>query len=397
LPDVAPQGPPRIVVVGASAGGLRSMERMLRRFPADFPCPILVVIHLDPHHVSTAAQLLQRSTALRVKEADEGELPRASTVYLARPDHHLEIRAGKIHLARSARVHFSRPSVDQLFVSAAVAYGPGTIGIVLSGSGTDGSNGLARIKAEGGVAIVEDAATAEHAAMPQAAAAAASIDAVLAPEDIPRFLNKAIASGTMMDKNWEHLLRLLKLRTRTDFSGYRVTTLRRRLDKRLRSTGSPDLASYVAYVKKHPAELDALHSSFLIKVSSFLRDSAAWTALDRNVVQKLVREAVDGKELRVWSMGCATGEEAYSIAMLFLDAIGDRQKVQLKVFATDVDDHALAVARAGAYLPAQAKIGSSGTWSRRPACGAPARRFGGTSSSAATTSCGTLRCPAWTS
>jgi two-component system CheB/CheR fusion protein len=340
-----------VVALGASAGGLESLGRLLEGLPKGFPAPVLVAMHLDPHHRSQAVPLLQQRTSLRVLVAQAGVPIAPGTVYVAPPDHHLELRGGKIRLTHAARVSYSRPSVDVLFASVAADYGPAAIVVVLSGTGSDGAAGLAAVKARGGLAIAEDASTAAFDGMPGAAERTGLLDAILPVGQIPAFLARAAAHRVIVtERQWLHMLKLLEARTGARFARYRSSTLHRRLQQRLATRGCRTMAAYLRILETDGAELDRLHSAFLIKVSSFTRDPASWKSLAREI-PSLAAKRPDG--LRAWSAGCATGEEAYTLAILLARSLGIGPALPWKVFATDLDDGALKIARLGRYTSDQ--------------------------------------------
>lgn len=344
--------PPGVVALGASAGGLESLGRLLEGLPEGFPAPILVALHLDPHHRSQAVPLLQRRTRLRVEAARPGVHAEAGVVYVAPPDHHLELQAGKLRLTHAPRVNHARPSIDLLFASIAADAGPAAVVAVLSGAGSDGAAGVAAVKARGGVAVAEDAATAAFPAMPEAAGRTGLLDAVLPIGQIPAFLLRVLVRRVAVsERQWTRMLALLEERTGARFSHYRSTTLHRRLQHRLAATGCRTMAAYLRLLERDGAELDRLQAAFLIKVSSFLRDPSAWRALAREIAPLAARRP----RVRAWSAGCATGDEAYSLALLLARALGVGRDARWKVFATDLDDGALRVARAARYSAEQVR------------------------------------------
>ncbi|HUR24443.1 MAG TPA: chemotaxis protein CheB [Candidatus Thermoplasmatota archaeon] len=344
--------PASIVALGASAGGLESLGRVLESLPATFPAPVLVALHLDPHHLSQLVPLLQGRTRLEVRTATSGTRVAAGTVYVAPPDRHLEIRGGQLRLTRTARVSYSRPSVDVLFASVAAAFGPGAIVAVLSGTGRDGAVGVAAVKARGGLAVAEDSSTAGFAGMSTASQETGLLDAVLPVEQIPAFLARAAARRvTVSPPQWRRMLALLHAGTGARFGLYRTTTLHRRLQQRLVARGCRTMDSYLSLLKSDPGELDRLQAAFLIKVSSFTRDPDSWRVLARQV-RALANLRT---QLRGWSAGCATGEEAYTMAVIFARELGFTGATPWKVFATDLDEGALRIARQGRYTADQVR------------------------------------------
>jgi len=339
---------PRIVVVGGSAGGLDSLRTLLRDLPASFALPVVVVLHLDPKSPSNAAALLAGHTLLKVSQAVAGERLSGGHVYLAHPDRHLEVRQGRIHLSRAARVNYSRPSVDRLFRSAAEAYGSAALGIVLSGTGYDGREGVQAIHAAGGACIAEDPTSAAHGGMPEAAIASGVVEAVLPADRMGlHLLQRAMTVRVpVTPAAWKRAATLLCRRFGIDFEGYRPETLRRRMEVRIAATGMPSAAAYVASLPGDDAELERLRSALLVKVSSFIRDPKLWHTLESRVLAPLARRP-GKREVRIWSAGCATGEEAYTLAMLTL--VAAPAGLALRVFATDIDEPSLVRARAGWY------------------------------------------------
>lgn len=340
--------PTPIVALGASAGGLESLGRLLDGLPANFAAPVLVALHLDPHHASQAVQILQQRSLLAVETARSGAIALPGHVYVAPPDRHLEVRAGRLLLSRAPRVSYSRPSVDVLFTSVAAQYGPGAIVAVLSGTGSDGAYGVAAVKAAGGLAVAEAGSTAGFAGMPEAASRTGLVDAVLPVDQIPAFLLRAATRQVPVTRRqWLRMLDLLHRTTGARFARYRSSTLHRRLQQRLTARGAKSMAAYLALLDGEPAEVERLQAAFLIKVSAFTRDPSSWRALARQVRPM----AATRTQVRAWSAGCATGEEAYTLGILLARELGE--DVPWKVFATDLDEGALKLARAGRYTAAQ--------------------------------------------
>jgi two-component system CheB/CheR fusion protein len=344
--------PRSVVALGASAGGLESLGRLLEGLPPGFPAPVLVALHLDPHHRSQVVPLLQQHTRLRVEVARSGARMQAGTVYVAPPDRHLEVRGAQLRLTQAPRVSYSRPSVDVLFASVAAAFGPSAVVAVLSGTGSDGAHGVAAVKARGGLAVAEGVSTAGFAGMPEAAAGTGLLDAVLPVGQIPAFLVRAAARKvTVSERQWQRMLALLQARTGARFSRYRSSTLHRRLQQRLVARGCRSMGAYLRLLEREASEVARLHAAFLIKVSSFARDAGSWKALAR----RLKPLAAARTQVRAWSAGCATGEEAYTLAILLARELGFAG-TPWKVFATDLDEDALRVGRAGRYSDDQVRI-----------------------------------------
>jgi two-component system CheB/CheR fusion protein len=361
-----PAVPRFVVAIGASAGGLEALTRLLSHVGRGLPAAIVVVQHLSASHRSLLTQLLGRETPMQVEEAAPDTEPVAGVVYVAPAKHDLRLADGRFHLTAVDPGAVPHPSVNVFMHSIAQAFGERAVGIILSGTGSDGASGMRAIKAAGGFTFAQDLSTARHPGMPQAAADTGVVDWVLTPEQIAQRLDAVIGSGenppelTARPPHRDAMARLLaavRQQTHIDFSGYRDTTLRRRLARRIAATHCDSFEEYVARATTEPAELDRFAKDVLISVTSFFRDPVAFDALRRILVEMVARKA-HGDELRIWVPGCATGEEAYSIAMLLADAAGATARgLRVQIFATDLDVDALALARRGMYsraaLPAR--------------------------------------------
>lgn len=344
-----------IAGIGASAGGLEAITQLITRLKPDLPCAYVVLQHLSPSYRSMMVEILGRETSLHVKEMEQGDRPEAGVIYVVPANSNALIREGRFSLAMAAPEVVPKPSINQFLISLAAEEGEAAIGIVLSGTGSDGVAGLRAIQAAGGFTLVQRPDSAKYDGMPRAAIEAGVVDHVLTPEEIaakiPRLLElpEAGSEAEAPPDLLQSLLVSLRDRLQFDFSGYKVGTLMRRIRRRQFATGGEDLAAYLRWVERHPEELELLARDILISVTAFFRDREAFTAL-RRVVGDIVARKAPGGEIRVWVAGCATGEEAYSVAMLFADALGDKLlQYRVQIFATDVDDEALNVARRGVY------------------------------------------------
>ncbi len=343
-----------IVGIGASAGGLEAITQLIGRLKSDLPCAYVVLQHLSPSYRSMMVEILARETPLAVKEAAQGEAPRAGTIHVVPANHNAIYKDGRIQLITAPPEVVPKPSINQFFISLAAEEGDAAIGIVLSGTGSDGVAGLRAIQAAGGYTFAQKPETAKYDGMPRAAIEAGVADHVLSPEEIaarlPELLDTAPGEAERLPPDLlERLFAKLREKLNYDFSGYKVGTLMRRIRRREIATGNHDLADYLAWIEEHPQELDHLARDILISVTAFFRDREAFEAL-RRAIFDLVGRKPPGSEIRVWVAGCASGEEAYSIAMLFADALGERlPQYRVQIFATDIDDEALNVARRGLY------------------------------------------------
>lgn len=347
-----------IVAVAASAGGIAAMMRMFADLPSDFPVAVVVVQHIVPSHRSYLASILSRRIVLSVKEAEHGEQICPSTIYIAPPDHHLLVTARHtISLTQSELVHFVRPSADLLFESVAACYKERAIAVLLTGSGSDGAMGVTAIKKMGGTVIVQDSATAEFPGMPNAAIKTGKADLILSLDKIASTLIQLVTSkGHYMNESesdsiFQGLLDYLKHNRGFDFSGYKQQSLIRRVNKRLSVIGLTRFDEYVDYLEVHPEEFANLFNTLIINVTEFFRDQHAWSYLNKEILPHIIANKSDDEYIRIWSAGCASGEEAYSIAILLVQYLGiDVFRQRVKIYATDIDDDALATARQASYV-----------------------------------------------
>ena len=299
-------------------------------------------------------EILARETSLEVKEAGQGDQPMPGVIYVVPSTFNAILKFGRLQLIATSPQVVPKPSINQFLLSLAAEEGQAAIGIVLSGTGSDGVAGLRAIQAAGGFSLAQRPETAKYDGMPRSAIEAGVVDHVMSPEEIANYLPQLLSlpPGDLEDTPpdlLEQLLSQLREKLQFDFSGYKVGTLMRRVRRREVATGNTDLASYLKWVEDNPSELDFLARDIMISVTAFFRDRDAFTALQR-VVNEICAHKGPGSEIRIWTPGCATGEEAYSIAMLFADALGDKLSLyRVQIFATDIDENALNVARRGIY------------------------------------------------
>lgn len=344
-----------IAGIGASAGGLEAITQLISRLRPDVPCAYVVLQHLSPSYRSMMVEILGRETALHIKEMEQGDRPQAGVIYVVPANSNALIKDGRFSLATAAPEVVPKPSINQFLISLAAEEGDAAIGIILSGTGSDGVAGLRAIQAAGGFTLAQLPESAKYDGMPRAAIEAGVVDHVLAPEAIAEQISRLLVlpdpagEGEPPPDLLQNLLVSLRDRLQFDFSGYKTGTLMRRIRRRQFATGGENLAAYLGWVEAHPEELELLARDILISVTAFFRDREAFAALRRAVVDLVGRKSAGG-EIRVWVAGCATGEEAYSIAMLFADALGEKaSQYRVQIFATDVDEEALNVARRGVY------------------------------------------------
>ncbi|MEK9500286.1 chemotaxis protein CheB [Gaopeijia maritima] len=362
--DAPPDQPPRIVGLGASAGGLAATRAFLEALPANPGMAFVLVQHLSPDHDSEMARLLRSATSLPVDEIEDGVEVRPDRVYTIPPGAQLRYEGGRLRLsaAEGTGGHVKAP-IDGLFRSLAAEVGPDAACVVLSGTGTDGTLGLKAVKEAGGLTLVQDPADAEYDGMPRSALGSGLVDIRGSAPELARRLmavrERAGATGLpatpdeLARDESQTLLRLLaQLRARTghDFSGYKRASILRRLDRRMQILGADTLDAYLDLVRASPDELDTLLKNLLISVTNFFRDPDAWMVIEQEVVPALFEGKGPRDSVRVWVPGCATGEEAYTIAILLLEharTLGAAPSIQ--VFATDIDMDALRFAREGVY------------------------------------------------
>ncbi|MDF7815255.1 CheR family methyltransferase [Hymenobacter sp. YC55] len=352
-----------VVGLGASAGGIQALQKFFEHVPEDSHSAYVVILHLSPDHDSQLAQVLQAVTALPVTQVTKKTELAPNHIYVVSPNQHLGLEEGSIVPSPNLHLEERRAPVDIFFRNLADSHGPRALCVILSGTGADGSMGLKRVKERGGVAYVQSPREAEFNEMPRNAIATELIDEVLPVAEIPgriiayrNNLGKEALTEEVVSQAEQHqqalreLFAYLRLRTGHDFSNYKRATLLRRIERRLHVRSLPDLPSYVAYLQQHPEESQALLKDLLISVTNFFRDKKPFHTLEQEVLPALLQAKEAESEVRIWVAGCATGEEAYSLAMLAAErtwGVLDAPKVQL--FATDIDDAALTTAREGLY------------------------------------------------
>ena len=357
------QVPTRIVGLGASAGGLQPLEQFLNHVPTPSGLAYVVVQHLDPTHKAMLAELLQRATPMPVREVTASMRVEPNAVYVISPNTELSVKGGFLRLAEPSEPRGMRLPVDVLFCSLAGDQGPRAVGVVLSGMGSDGTLGLQAIKAQGGLTLAQEPHSAQFDSMPKSAIAARAVDVVALASELPERILRVIGpqphvtapaqgAGDGATGALDSILELLRARNKRDLTLYKPSTLRRRIERRMAIHGVKRMAEYGAFLRENPAELDLLFKELLIGVTSFFRDPEAWDELSSVVLPELLARAGPDRRFRAWVVGCSTGEEAFSLAMLFMEA---RERLAmpatstLQIFATDLNADAIAFARRGRY------------------------------------------------
>ena len=353
-----------IVGIGASAGGLSAFEAFFSGMPVDIEpgMAFVLVQHLAPDHKSILTGLIQRYTRMRVFEVEDGMVVQPNCAYIIPPNRDMAFLNGSLHLMEPSAPRGQRLPIDFFFRSLAQDQHERAICIVLSGTGSDGTLGVRAIKGEGGMVMVQTPDSTEYDGMPRSAIATGLADYQLIPSEMPAQLmayvahafskpSQQSATPTVKTENaMKKIFILLRTQTGHDFSLYKVSTIRRRIERRMAVHQIETIDAYVKYLQLTPVEVDALFRDLLIGVTSFFRDPDAFKALEDRIIPKLFADKSNGKTIRVWTPGCSTGEEAYSIAILLherLEAL--KQGFRLQVFATDIDSQAIATARTGLY------------------------------------------------
>lgn len=346
-----------VVGIGSSAGGLEALQAFVTNLPKDVPAAIIIAQHLAPHAKSMLVELLARHSTIPVSVANNGEKLRGSRIYIVPPNHDIDLNDGRLFLHLAGEETRPKPSVDTLFESLARTWGEQAVGIVLSGTGTDGTQGIQAIQAAGGLTLAQDDFTARYDGMPKSAVESGSVSAILPPDVMARDLvllftehGRKRNQKDSAETEWiNEILELLRQQIGMNFTQYKMPTIRRRIEKHMRAARQASPHEYLTHLKEHPEAIQELSQELLISVTSFFRDGLVFDVL-RKHAEDLISQRQDQAEFRVWVAGCATGEEAYTVAMVLTRAL---QKLgaalRLKVFATDLDQEALIQARSGIY------------------------------------------------
>ena len=346
-----------VVGIGSSAGGLEALQQFLTFLPADTGMAFVVIQHLSPDHRSLLADILGKYTAMPVMEAQDGMHVRKNTVYMLPPKYNMEIEGGVLHLHEYNHQHINHP-IDVFFRSLAKSYENRAVAMILSGTGSDGTNGIRSIKERNGMIIAQSPESAKFDGMPRSAIATGFVDLILNPDSIARemaHISRSMAdAGQRLQLSDGDLLSqvfsILKNVTNVNYSYYKQTTVLRRIERRIVVTHNRNLREYVNYMSNNPEEARLLAKEVLIGVTSFFRDQDYFDILKERVVKDLLRNARTSDQIRIWVAGCSTGEEAYSIAILFAEAMEEMGiRRDIKIFATDLDGDSINVAGRGVY------------------------------------------------
>ncbi len=348
-----------VVAIGASAGGLEAVSQLLGALPADTGMAFVHIQHLDPQHDSLMVELLRGATHMKVVEATDDTALEPNVVYVGPRDRDVSLRRGRLRLTAPAEPPHVRLPIDFFFRAVARDKGERCIGVVLSGTGSDGTLGLRAIKAAGGMTIVQTPKSAKFDGMPRSAIATQQVDFVATPQEIPRILldfehhpytSPADAVAATPAGQLEQIFLLLREQTGHDFSHYKQNTIRRRMERRMAVHHLKRLDDYLRHLQRFPVEVEALFKDLLIGVTNFFRDPEAFKSIEERIVPRLFEQEASQSQLRIWVPGCSTGEEAYSLAILLADqAEQARSARKVCIFATDIDPGAIDIARAALY------------------------------------------------
>jgi len=354
-----------IVGIGTSAGGLEALELFFSHVPKDCGMAFVVIQHLSPTHTGSLPELLQRSTSMKVSQVSGTTKIQPERVYVIPPNKDMSIRKGSLHLQDPDTMtkHGLRLPIDFFLISLAAECAGQSIAVILSGMGSDGTIGMRAVKKRGGLTLAQEPASAKFDSMPRSVIDAGLIDIIAPVAELPaRILDFLSCSAPYLksveglrdeEKNsFDKITTLLKSKTRHDFSLYKPNSLYRRIERRMAIHKIDSLDNYARFIQKNSHEIDLLFKELLIGVTSFFRDPAMWEELSSEVLPKILEEYPGGGLLRAWSCGCSTGEEAYSLAIAFKEAVDQIEQPDgytLQIFATDLDVDAIEKARQGLY------------------------------------------------
>jgi two-component system, chemotaxis family, CheB/CheR fusion protein len=351
------QGLTPVCAIGASAGGIKALQSLFSGLDTDLGLAYVVIVHLAPDHPSHLAEILQSCTKMPIRQVDDSQVLEPNNVYVIAPNRELVIDGNRIKAQEFKEPRGLRAPIDMFFRSVAEARNDG-YAVVLTGAGADGAVGVRKVAEAGGLVLVQDPREAEFPMMPRSAIAtgvASFVEPLAAiPERISQTLKTkgslASTSEADADRAIGRILSFLRTRTGHDFASYKMATIRRRIGRRMQVTQQSSLDTYADYLVSNPEEAKELFGDLLISVTSFFRDPAAFEAVAQNVIPNLFDAQESDSPIRIWVAGCATGEEAYSVAMLILEEAERRQVApNVQIFASDLDEAALSTAREGRY------------------------------------------------
>ncbi|MGF7039688.1 chemotaxis protein CheB [Mucilaginibacter lappiensis] len=348
--------PHHIIAIGASAGGMEEINSFFDHTPLD-GVSYIIIQHLSPDFKSRMVELLARHSKLVVKEAENATVVNCNEVYLIPNDKYMTIRDGSLYLTDKENIKGPHLTINTFFNSLAADRSKKAIGVILSGQGSDGTEGVRAIKKAGGMIIARNPATSAFGSMPTSAIATGMVDFVLEPEAMPDVIEYYVGNAEELligdpddEKELKNIIDLVRENSPLDFSDYKKNTILRRTKRRVSHGNFTTLTSYLNFLRTNPVEVEALAKEFLISVTSFFRDAPAFELIQTQVLPDILKNITPGEELKMWVAGCATGEEVYSLAILVAEQLtGDFEDTIVKLFATDIDSSALIYAGKGIY------------------------------------------------
>ncbi len=351
-----------IVGIGASAGGIQALKEFFESVPADSDMAYVVILHLSPDHDSQLAHVLQSIAAIPVTQVTEKVHVEKNHVYVVPPDHHLEMADNTIVVSKNILIEERRAPVDIFFRTLAESHRSQAIAVILSGTGANGSMGIKRVKEMGGICFVQNPRESEFSEMPRNSIATGLVDDVLPVQEIPaKILDYKKSLGKIkipeepverpeeQQRALREIFTQVRMRTGHDFSNYKRPTLLRRIERRVNVRNLPMLSEYAVFLRDNPEETQALLKDLLISVTNFFRDKKVFEYMEQDIIPRILSNKNAGSQVRIWVPGCATGEEAYSLAMLFAEQTPGVDAPKIQIFATDIDESAVATAREGLY------------------------------------------------
>jgi two-component system, chemotaxis family, CheB/CheR fusion protein len=358
-----------VVGIGSSAGGLDALEKFFGSMPENTGMAFIVVSHLDPHHVSIMPELIQKSTKMKIFQAQDGMKVEPNKVYVSPANRDLAILHGIIQLIEPPEAHGFRLPIDFFFKSLSEDLGEKAICIILSGMASDGTAGLKSIKNELGMVMAQDPKSAKFDGMPSSAIKTGLVDYILPPEEMPAqlinfitqkvkgvLLDTALTDGKIPDA-FQKIFILLRTHTGHDFSLYKQNTLYRRVERRMTIAQLDSLPNYIRLLQENPGEIESLFKELLIGVTNFFRDPESFEKL-KELLADLVKTKPENSKIRIWVPGCSTGEEAYSVAIILRECMNEaRKNFNVQIFATDIDKNAIDIARIGTYTGIKQDVG----------------------------------------
>ena len=357
------QGQFLVAAIGASAGGIEAFSELMRNLPDDTGMAFVLIQHLDPKHHSILTELVAKDTSMPVSEVADGMRLERNHVYVIPPNASMSLSNHTLKIGPRGEVRGMHMPIDHFMRALAEEQGNRSIGVILSGSGTDGTLGLAEIQAQGGVTFAQDEHSAKYDSMPRSAVAHGCVDYVLPPKGIARELAR-VARHPYVSRDGaepaeipatDHsglnmIFQLLRRTTGVDFTHYRQTTILRRIQRRMVVHKIDRLPEYVKYIQTNPTEIKALYQDMLINVTSFFRNPGMFEALKTEVFARILKDRGAEWAVRMWTPGCASGEETYSVAIALLEFLGDKaSEVTIQLFGTDVSETSIIKARTGVY------------------------------------------------